>query len=221
MIDKIQKYGLEYLGRYYSRYRAVVINNNDPNNINRLLVNIPGVQGGIKVWARSGSFNGSIKSGFRYLTPLVGEIVWVEFEGGDPMKPIWHYHTWGVDEVPDELKDNDRIGIVTPSGNKIYLVEKDGTLHIEVKGDFTINSSKIIMQSGDVGIPETTSVVNKLNQLESQINDLKDLFLQSIGNVKPSDGGASALATFTSWASNKIEETVNEDIESDTIFQPN
>jgi len=43
----ITEQGLESLGRYYSVYRAMVVNNTDPDHMNRIKVAIPEVMGGI------------------------------------------------------------------------------------------------------------------------------------------------------------------------------
>ena len=64
----IQENGLEYLGRYYSTYRAIVINNNDELNMNRVHVYIPSVQNGIKIWAlpKSTTIGGCFHGFLRY-----------------------------------------------------------------------------------------------------------------------------------------------------------
>lgn len=46
----ITEQGLESLGRYYSVYRAMVVNNTDPDHMNRIKVAIPEVMGGIVLW---------------------------------------------------------------------------------------------------------------------------------------------------------------------------
>lgn len=136
----IQENGLEYLGRYYSTYRAIVINNNDELNMNRVHVYIPSVQNGIKVWALPKSTTiGGCFHGLKLTTPLVGEVVYIEFEGGDPLRPLWSYHGWATGETPDDLKDNNSIGLVTPEGNKIYIKDVDGELYIQTNSKVNIS----------------------------------------------------------------------------------
>lgn len=136
----IQENGLEYLGRYYSTYRAIVINNNDELNMNRVHVYIPSVQNGIKIWAlpKSATIGGCFH-GLKLTTPLVGEVVYIEFEGGDPLRPLWSYHGWATGETPDDLKDNNSIGLVTPEGNKIYIKDVDGELYIQTNSKVNIS----------------------------------------------------------------------------------
>jgi hypothetical protein len=136
----IQENGLEYLGRYYSTYRAIVINNNDELNMNRVHVYIPSVQNGIKIWALPKSTTiGGCFHGLKLTTPLVGEVVYIEFEGGDPLRPLWSYHGWATGETPDDLKDNNSIGLVTPEGNKIYIKDVDGELYIQTNSKVNIS----------------------------------------------------------------------------------
>nr|AQN32145.1 D-like protein [Phage DP-2017a] len=136
----IQENGLEYLGRYYSTYRAIVINNNDELNMNRVHVYIPSVQNGIKIWALPKSTTiGGFFHGLKLTTPLVGEVVYIEFEGGDPLRPLWSYHGWATREIPDDLKDNNSIGLVTPEGNKIFIKDIDGELYIQTNSKVNIS----------------------------------------------------------------------------------
>lgn len=136
----IQENGLEYLGRYYSTYRAIVINNNDELNMNRVHVYIPSVQNGIKIWALPKSTTiGGCFHGLKLTTPLVGEVVYIEFEGGDPLRPLWSYHGWATGETPDDLKDNNSIGLVTPEGNKIFIKDIDGELYIQINSKVNIS----------------------------------------------------------------------------------
>lgn len=81
LVEIIQRYGVEYIGRFYSVYRGVVTNNKDDTGMNRLSLYIPSIQNGINVIAlpKSTSF-GSINYGIKLITPRIGEVVYVEFE---------------------------------------------------------------------------------------------------------------------------------------------
>lgn len=70
--------GIEGLGRYYSIYRGIVVDNNDTEkHMNRIKVCCPEVMGGIITWAYAKGQHGSINNGFKYLAPKVGDIVFV------------------------------------------------------------------------------------------------------------------------------------------------
>lgn len=159
LAEILQKNGVEYLGRYYSVYRGIVLDNVDPENQNRILVKVPSVQGGVKVWARSKSSIGGPDYGVKFLPPRPGDIVYVEFEKGGPLTALWSYHGWAKREMPEDLKPNEVFGIVTPYGHKM-LVE-DGptgklTLQFFDEGGkdstvFQIEGSKIYIQKNGTG----------------------------------------------------------------------
>ena len=82
-------------GRYYGKYRGVVLNNIDPMQMGRVQVQVPDVMGiGLSSWAMACvPFTGK-QSGL-YCVPQIGAGVWVEFEQGDPDYPVWVGGFWG------------------------------------------------------------------------------------------------------------------------------
>lgn len=160
-LEILHTQGMEALGRYYGTYRAVVLNNDDNTHTGKILIHIPMVQSGIKVWALPKSIGGGLGYGFKYLTPQKGEIVWVEFEYGDPARPLWSYHPWALGEMPDELKSKNVVGIVTPKGHQLILDEDGDTLTIKLEEGSTIKLEKDrITLRGSSGEPENKGLVN-------------------------------------------------------------
>ena len=87
--------------KYFGKYRGMVVNNVDPLQIGRLLVQVPDVLGPIpSSWAMPCfPFTGKQMGAF-YL-PQIGTGVWVEFEQGDADFPIWSGCFYGIAaEVP-------------------------------------------------------------------------------------------------------------------------
>lgn len=131
--------------------------------------------------------------------------------------------------MPPELDKPHVLGFITPKGNKIILDESESGIltaiiqqDIIVKsldGNINVDANNIIMQGGEVGIPESNSVVERLNKIEQDLNKIKQTFTNWA--PKPQDGGAALKTAAASWASSKLEETKVEDIESETIKQPN
>lgn len=82
-------------GRYYGKYRGVVLNNLDPMQMGRVQVQVPDVMGlGLSSWAMACVPFSGRQSGI-YCVPPVGAGVWVEFEQGDPDYPVWVGGFWG------------------------------------------------------------------------------------------------------------------------------
>jgi len=87
--------------RFYGKYRGLVVENIDPEQIGRVLVQVPDVLGLIpSSWAMPCVPAAGIQAGC-FVVPPIGSQVWVEFEQGDPDYPIWTGGFWGlVAEVP-------------------------------------------------------------------------------------------------------------------------
>lgn len=87
--------------KHFGKYRGMVINNIDPEQRGRLLVQVPDILGlGTSSWAMPCIPMAGPQMG-AYFVPLIGSGVWVEFEGGNPDYPIWAGGFWGsAAEVP-------------------------------------------------------------------------------------------------------------------------
>ena len=72
------------MSTYPGIYRAVVVDDNDPDRLRRLRVRVPAVHGdGESLWASACVPAGSRRQ------PKVGSSVWVMFEDGEPERPVW------------------------------------------------------------------------------------------------------------------------------------
>ncbi|KPC51525.1 phage baseplate assembly protein V [Amantichitinum ursilacus] len=118
-------------GKYYGKYRGVVLNNIDPMQTGRIQVQVPDVLGvGISSWAMPCVPFAGIQSGI-YTVPQVGSGVWVEFEQGDHDYPIWVGGFWGsAAEVPAlalaGLPVSPSIVLQTGSQNTVMLSDLPG-----------------------------------------------------------------------------------------------
>jgi hypothetical protein len=81
--------------RFFGKYRGTVLENEDPLDQGRLIVNIPDVLGVLpSSWATPClPFAGPLMG--QFVRPVIGAGVWVEFEQGDPQSPIWTGCYWG------------------------------------------------------------------------------------------------------------------------------
>ena len=99
IIDKVEH-------KYYGKYRGIVVDNSDPENLGRLKVKVPSILGNDVVtgWAMPClPYGGASDQGF-FAIPEIDAGVWVEFEMGDLEYPIWVGTYWskpgGTTEIP-------------------------------------------------------------------------------------------------------------------------
>lgn len=88
-------------GRYYGKYRGKVVENIDPLVLGRIIAEVPALPGSILNWAMPSVPYAGLQVGF-FAIPPIGANVWIEFEEGDPGRPIWGGCFWGEGEVPLE-----------------------------------------------------------------------------------------------------------------------
>ncbi len=86
-------------GEYFGKYRGTVVQNIDPERRGRLQLLVPDVLSLIpSTWAEpcvplAGPTGPPMGV---YMVPPIGAGVWVEFEHGNPNKPIWVGCRWGA-----------------------------------------------------------------------------------------------------------------------------
>lgn len=85
--------------RFYGKYRGVVTATIDPLRMGRVQVTVPAVAGTEASWAMPCVPFGALGGGASPLPPP-GAPIWVEFEGGDPDRPIWTGTFWREGEGP-------------------------------------------------------------------------------------------------------------------------
>ena len=87
--------------KFFGKYRGTVIDNIDPLQKGRLMVQVPDVSNILpSTWAMPCVPFAGIQSGF-FALPPIGAGVWIEFEQGNSDYPIWTGCFWGsTPEVP-------------------------------------------------------------------------------------------------------------------------
>lgn len=139
--------------KYYGKYRGTVVNNVDPLQRGRLLVQVPDVLALVpSSWAMPClPFTG--KQMGMWAIPQVGTGVWVEFEQGDPDYPIWSGCWYGnPGEVPS-------LALAAPPASPNFVVQTQGQNTI-LLSDVPGPSGGILLKTGsgaqisisDVGI---------------------------------------------------------------------
>lgn len=198
---KIIHYGLEYIGLHYGTYRAFVVENEDPENLDRLRLRIPHLNAYAtdQTWA----FPKGVWGGKNYgvnLTPLKGDMVFVEFMKGDPDYPIWSHAGYAREEKPEEFK-NSNYGFKTPRGTIILINDKKDEEEVLVKhksqnewlkiiaGEYEMEAALIKLgKDGDEQAVLGNTLKDKLNQLDAKLDDLLQALLSHTHttNVGPS-----------------------------------
>jgi uncharacterized protein involved in type VI secretion and phage assembly len=144
--------------RFYGKYRGVVLNNIDPMQLNRLLVQVPDVTGlPPATWAMPCVPVAGFQAGI-FALPTVQSGVWVEFEQGNPDYPIWVGCFWGsAAEVPVLARATPpalpAITLQTPAQNGLTVSDMQGpTGGIMLKSTsgatLIVNDTGIYIQNG-------------------------------------------------------------------------
>jgi hypothetical protein len=95
--------------RHWGKYRGTVVDNLDDPPSGRLLVSVPGIV--ITNWALPCVPLTDLMMG-TFMRPRIGANVWVEFERGDPNKPIWVGCWWGEGQIPVMAEEYNAVPIV-------------------------------------------------------------------------------------------------------------
>ncbi|HLX68362.1 MAG TPA: phage baseplate assembly protein V [Verrucomicrobiae bacterium] len=120
--------------RYYGKYRGMVIENLDPQQIGRILAQVPDVLGETpSSWAMPCVPAAGIQSGC-FIVPPIGSQVWIEFEQGDPDYPIWTGGFWGTAAdvpifatAPPAIPPGQNIVLQTTGENRLIVSDAPGT----------------------------------------------------------------------------------------------
>jgi hypothetical protein len=121
-------------GRYYGKFRGTVIENIDPEQIGRVIVEVPDVLGlSPSTWAMPCVPAAGLQSGV-FVVPPLGSQVWVEFEQGDSNYPIWTGGFWGVvasvpalATAPPAIPPGQNIVLQTPGQNTVIVSDAPPT----------------------------------------------------------------------------------------------
>jgi uncharacterized protein involved in type VI secretion and phage assembly len=124
--------------RYHGKYRGLVVDNADPEQLGRLRVKVPSVLGDEVVtgWATACVPYGGQPGQGLFAVPDRGAGVWVEFEEGDLEFPVWVGTFWskpgGTTEVPVTCDRDGEPGPVSdPPTRRILTTAGGHTIQIE------------------------------------------------------------------------------------------
>jgi len=157
-----------HAGRYYGKFRGLVADDEDPDMRGTLLVSVPDVFGDEVVVPAEPCLPYG-----HFFVPPKDTHVWVEFEAGDPQRPIWVgvWHPEGT--VPEEAKVSppEHRVIRTKAGHTVEIDDTEGEerilirhpadafISIDAKGSILIANPKgshlhLDADKGSVGLSE-------------------------------------------------------------------
>ena len=143
--------------RHYGKHRGVVVDNIDPLQLGRVLVQVPKVFNGDARWAMPCVPVAGHQSGL-FLLPPIGAPVWVEFEQGEAELPIWVGGYW-VDaaELPSMAQAGQAVapGLIlqTPGQNALAVSDLPGpnggvVLRSQAGASIAVNEAGITISNG-------------------------------------------------------------------------
>jgi uncharacterized protein involved in type VI secretion and phage assembly len=168
--------------RYFGKYRGTVLNNVDPMQVGRLLVEVPDVTGLTpSTWAApcaplAGPTGPPMGV---FLVPPIGAGVWVEFEQGDANYPVWVGCRWGA---ASDIPPLARLGLpVSPS------------IVLQTAGQNSIAISDLPGPTGGIMLKSTTGAMIIVNDIGITISNGKGATILMNGPTVTVNNGALTI----------------------------
>ena len=167
------------MSTYYGKYRGMVLENVDPLQIGRLLVQVPDVSNVLpSTWAMPCFPVAGIQNGF-FALPIVGSGVWIEYEHGDPDYPIWTGCFYGsAAEVP-------AAALIVPPGVPGI------TLQTPLQNSLTI--SDVPGPTGGILLKSSTGAMISISDVGITISNGQGATIAMVGPVVTINEGALAV----------------------------
>ncbi len=146
--------------RFYGKYRGRAAETADPLNRGRIKAIVPEVLGSVTSgWCTPCVPYAGADTGW-FVIPEVGDGVWIEFEAGDPSRPIWSGSWFGDGDAP-----NDPDGSPATPQTKIYksatglTIDLDDAAHeIKISDGSGSNIITIGVDAGKIVIQAAANV---------------------------------------------------------------
>lgn len=211
IISKLNRFGLEFFGHYYSSYPGYVVENEDHQGLQRLQIIIPTILGteSRPLWAYRKSVSPRVQD-----LPQIGDMVWIEFMNGRLNAPIWsHYYPLEKEKI-EEFIHPKCYGFKSPAGYLVIIDELDKSLFITtpegISRKFTdkaiIDTSEEIYltkEDADKKVPLGQDLDSDIKDALNKVKDLLEKLIQfgtaqataSTGPSLPLAPGFATLAT--------------------------
>ena len=191
------------MSTFFGKYRALVVNNKDPEKMGRIKVRCPKVLGEYESAWCTPCVQSAFNDGGFFFVPNVNETVWIEFEEGNPSKPIWVGSWWVPNRTPMQSSNNveDKILLVSRNQHLIEIDDKNNTIVVKMKdgsrlklGDgleITAPTGKKLVVYGNVEFRNEVTISGQVtvNNNVKVSNDISTKSLQASSFI--SEGGTS------------------------------
>ena len=150
--------------RLYGKYRGVVTDVSDPEEMLRIRAIVPAVFAqepspwAMPALAFAGAQHGLV------LLPEVDDGVWIEFEAGDPTLPIYSGCWFAKDQLPSPKGEKVRL-LATSAGHQIVVDEDADEIKVvhPAGAELTMSGSEIVLKLGVCELKITTTEINLNN----------------------------------------------------------
>jgi uncharacterized protein involved in type VI secretion and phage assembly len=175
---------------------GVVVSLEDPEDIGRVQVEFPSLDGQKSDWARVVSLMAGGGRGARFI-PEVGDEVLVAFEHGDPRQPYVLGAVWSKTDIPPahdgSAADNNWRYIKSRSGHIVRFDDKDGAEKIEILDKDT--KHRIVIDTAGDKIQISCDSGDVVVSAESGRVDVKasEVKVEATGNMTLQAGGTMTI----------------------------
>ena len=165
---------MEYLGKY----RGTVVNPRDPNQLGRVKVKVPVVHENLNdsqlPWAMPCTPYAGKDIGF-FMIPPKDANVWVEFEAGEPDRPIWSGCFWEPGELPKnaQVKESEKVQVFKAKGITFTWRNHGDNkgVDLEVKSPVVSNPLKMIFNAEGIELNNNNKTVIRIKGNEIEIDN--------------------------------------------------
>jgi Type VI secretion system/phage-baseplate injector OB domain len=170
--------------KYWGKYRGTVLQNIDPLQAGRLQIVVPDVMSLLPTtWAEpcvplAGPTGPPMGV---YMVPPIGAGVWVEFEHGDPNRPIWVGCRWGA---PSDIPPLARVG--NPADPNIVI--QSLLQHMIMISDMPPSPV-----TGGIILKSTTGAMIVVNDSGIYLSNGKGALITMLGTAIDFNGGALTI----------------------------
>jgi uncharacterized protein involved in type VI secretion and phage assembly len=164
--------------KYFGKYRGMVINNIDPMQMGRLMVQVPDISIIPSTWAMP-CFPVTGKQMGVWVLPVIGSGVWVEFEQGNTDYPVW------VGCFPGSAADVPALAL---AGNPV-----SPSIVLQTTLQNTLMISDMAGPAGGILLKTMTGALISINDIGITISNGKGALISMTGPMVDINAGALTI----------------------------